>query len=351
VAVVDEGRAVERLDPDPGPPFIHRPVPPVGVPRLEAGAVVASRFVGRWRAPLTVLVALMLSATVALAFSSRSARTPDEAREPPAEEHGPTTEAVAPRLASLLPSVSGSAGGDGDLPDSDSQPAEPSFDGLGSGPPGSTASPPTTSATSPNVSSSTSDVEDSTTAGPITTVPASTSSSTGRPSTTNTAPTTTTTTEPSLPPPVDLVTNGGFEQAGPAPGDYGSFAPVGWTSSAGAIELWATGFNGVSSFSGNQHLELNGDGPETISQQLQVLPGQTYQWSFAHQGRDDKDTVRVLIDGVVVDTVTSAPGSWRVVSGTVTIPAGTTQVSFGLRAIDSGSKGNLIDAVTFQRVK
>jgi hypothetical protein len=150
---------------------------------------------------------------------------------------------------------------------------------------------------------------------------------------------------------VDLVANGGFEQAGPNPGDYGYFTPTGWTSSAGAIELWASGFNGVSSYSGNQHLELNGHGPETITQQLEVVSGQRYRWSFAHRGRDDRDTVRVLIAGKVVDTVTSGPGSWRVVSGTVTIPPGTTQVSFGLQAVDSGSQANLIDAVTFERIE
>jgi hypothetical protein len=347
---VGEGRAAERPDPDLVPPFVQRPVPTVGVSRLEAGAAVASRFFGRRRAPLTAVMTLMLSGAVALAFSSRSAGTLDEGREPPAERGGPTTEAVAPSSASLRPSVNDSPDGDGDLHNNDRQSAWPGFDGLDLGPAGVTSS--ATSAASPDVASSTSDVEAPTATAPVTTVPASTSSPTGPLSTTNSAPTTTTTIpEQSLPPPVDLVTNGGFEQAGPAPGEYGSFAPVGWTSSAGAIELWATGFNGVSSFAGRQHLELNGGGPETISQQLEVLSGQTYQWSFAHQGRDDEDTVRVLIDGVVVDTVTSAPGSWRVVSGTVTIPAGTTQVSFGLRAIDSGSRGNLIDAVTFQRVK
>ncbi|MCP3988403.1 MAG: hypothetical protein GY724_04975 [Actinomycetia bacterium] len=202
-------------------------------------------------------------------------------------------------------------------------------------PPSTTTAAPTTMRPSP-----------STTVAPTTT--------TTVPTTTTTAPTTTTSQPPSTTTstvvPINWITSGGFEQPTVADGAFSNVNVNGWTSSEGTIEVWGTGHRDIPSFAGRQHAELNGRSSATISQQIDVVPGSTYRWSFAHRGRIDEDTVTVFIDGETQATVTSPPGAWRTVSGRFTVPAKTNSVVFGLRAVDQGSVGNLIDNVGFKLV-
>ncbi len=135
-----------------------------------------------------------------------------------------------------------------------------------------------------------------------------------------------------------------------ADGEFNKVNVIGWTSSEGAIEVWGTGHNGISSFAGRQHAELNGGSPATISQQIEVVPGSTYRWSLAHRGRVDEDTMAVFIDDERQATVISPPGSWRTASGRFTVPAQKSSIVFGLRAVDNGSIGNLIDEVRFEQI-
>ncbi|MEL7157532.1 MAG: hypothetical protein AAFN30_13135, partial [Actinomycetota bacterium] len=146
----------------------------------------------------------------------------------------------------------------------------------------------------------------------------------------------------------NLVAGGGFERPLVKDGQWALVDSPTWQA-AGPIEIWGTGHNGVTSYVGRQHLELNADGPLTIRQKFEVEPGATYTWSFAHRGRDDVDTVEVLVDERVVATVSTRPGAWAVVRGEVRIDRGQRGIVLGLRAVDGGSKGNLIDAVRFER--
>jgi hypothetical protein len=69
----------------------------------------------------------------------------------------------------------------------------------------------------------------------------------------------------------------------------------GWqtTSPDGLMELWNSGFAGVFSFSGVQHMEINGYFDSTLFQNIIVSPGTNLAISFAHRGRGGIDTLSV----------------------------------------------------------
>ena len=120
-----------------------------------------------------------------------------------------------------------------------------------------------------------------------------------------------------------------------------------WLSTDGSgVEIWVSGFQGVPAYDGAQLAELNVGGVTTYSQSVSVNVGSTYRWAFAHRGRGGTESLDVLIDGAVVQTATSATGSWTTYEGTFTASAAT--VTFGLRSVTGGGSGNLIDGVVVQ---
>lgn len=144
----------------------------------------------------------------------------------------------------------------------------------------------------------------------------------------------------------NLLVNGGFEfpgGGGPAPGTWGVYTVDGWASSRSdeRIEVWPDGYLGVPASEGSFFVELNVVVAETLSQTVTVIPGAFYEWSIDHRGRDNDDTLEILIDGVVVATHTTAPGAWVTYSGTHEATASTLELGF--RAVDGGGSGNLID--------
>ena len=140
----------------------------------------------------------------------------------------------------------------------------------------------------------------------------------------------------------NLLTNGGFEfsSGGPSGGSHGNYAVAGWSGNP-TFEVWSDGFLGVPAVEGSTFIELNGTAPNTISQTVSVVSGSVYQWSIDHRGRSDSDTIEVLINGSVVDTLTTAPGAWVTYTGQHT--ATSTSLTLAFRAVDSGSIGNFID--------
>lgn len=101
--------------------------------------------------------------------------------------------------------------------------------------------------------------------------------------------------------PVNLITNGGFEDPAIAPGSFTVLPSVtGWTSTAG-IEVQSSNSQGpglVTPF-GNQYVELNVLGPSTLSQTIATVPGQMYNLDFslsAHPGTGS-NSVRVGFTG------------------------------------------------------
>lgn len=150
---------------------------------------------------------------------------------------------------------------------------------------------------------------------------------------------------PAIERPANLLTNGGFEAPTVADGAFGLRSLPGWTSSDpnGLAEVWGSGHAGVGSAEGRQHVELNVSGPVTLSQQIAVVGGARYRWSVQHRGRADDDTIEILVDGEIVESRTAGPGPWLTYEGEVTAPAGTSTMTFALRAVDPGGVGNLVD--------
>ena len=61
----------------------------------------------------------------------------------------------------------------------------------------------------------------------------------------------------------------------------------GWDTTAtdDKIELWSTGFGGVTAPEGNQFAELNATQPSELYQVVATAPGETLTWSLLHRAR------------------------------------------------------------------
>ncbi len=131
----------------------------------------------------------------------------------------------------------------------------------------------------------------------------------------------------------------------------------GWSTTDGnsKIELWETGFLGRSSYDGNILAELNATSNGAIYQDLATLPNTYIIWSVAHQGRSSNfETLQVQVGAslaysVILHTEDATNGVWKFYSGIYLIPSGQTSTTFFFNTPDSGSSGNLVDAISFDR--
>ncbi|MGL2965582.1 choice-of-anchor J domain-containing protein [Flavobacterium sp. XGLA_31] len=128
------------------------------------------------------------------------------------------------------------------------------------------------------------------------------------------------------------------------------------TSSDGIIELWPTGFEGVTPYSGNNLVELNANTPGTLFQDFTVVPGTTISVSFAHRGRQGVDVVGVEVGpvgGPYVSLGNFSDGNtaWALHTVNYTIPTGAGS-NYSLRFVSvssaggSPSIGNLLDSIS-----
>ncbi len=160
----------------------------------------------------------------------------------------------------------------------------------------------------------------------------------------------------------DFFTNGDFESPAIATSSY-SILPTnnvpGWqTSAENFIEIWSSGFNGVTAASGNQFAELNANVPGILYQSFCLNgAGGTINWSIKHRGRSGVDQAFVKFGSTLSNALASTPiatmvdgnTAWGTYSGTYTIPEGQTQIILafqaGYTASGSQSIGNFIDDV------
>ncbi|MFN5443136.1 MAG: PKD-like domain-containing protein, partial [Crocinitomicaceae bacterium] len=156
----------------------------------------------------------------------------------------------------------------------------------------------------------------------------------------------------------NLICNGDFEQ----PITSSSVSNITnfpcWKNTAEAnIEVWKSGYQGVSSQSGNQFIELNANTPGTLYSDLTNLTqGASIDISFAHRGRSGTDVMKVLIGPplpalestcTVLGTYSTGNAAWKTYSGSYTVP---TNGNYSLRFISvsstgGASLGNFIDNV------
>lgn len=130
----------------------------------------------------------------------------------------------------------------------------------------------------------------------------------------------------------------------------------GWSSTTGEIELWDSNFNGVPAYQGNVFAEMNANTNGTLFQNICLINGEPFGWTFAHRARAGgpaTQTARFQVassTGTVIQTLatqssTTANQVWNVNTGTATYTgtSGLQRVQFTTN--DAGSFGNFLDAI------
>jgi len=134
-----------------------------------------------------------------------------------------------------------------------------------------------------------------------------------------------------------------------------------WTTTASdhRIEFWKSGFYGVPSFDGDQHIEMNANEVASLYQDINTTAGELIVWRVAHRGRTGTDTAHASIGapGATEVFVTMADGTsaWGVYSGQYTVPPGQTVTRIQFDSISSASSspsvGNFLDGFSMTVVK
>ncbi len=164
--------------------------------------------------------------------------------------------------------------------------------------------------------------------------------------------------------------NGGFESPMLGSSTYSimdaNLIP-GWstTASDNKMEIWSQGFNGVTSYEGNQHAELNANMVSTLYQDVSgITAGSIVGYQFAHRGRSGLDQMRFTLTGLGVDglfgtsddtelftqLVGDGNTAWGFYSGSNIVALGDT-VRFSFISVSAAggnqSIGNFLDAADF----
>lgn len=166
-----------------------------------------------------------------------------------------------------------------------------------------------------------------------------------------------------------MLINGGFET--PDLGSGSTFdllnpATVpGWSTTDSAIEIWANGFLGVTSFEGTQHAEINAFINGTLFQEVSgITAGSSIGYEFAHRARVGTDVMRLTITDLGIDGLlgggndtelfsslfSADTSAWVFNSGSGLTALGNT-MRFAYTAVSTGSGsssvGNFLDAANF----
>ena len=159
------------------------------------------------------------------------------------------------------------------------------------------------------------------------------------------------------------IINTGFESNNPSGNPGFQFLDdtvvPGWLSTTDTIELWDSGFLGVTSFSGNVHAEMNARAPGSLFQELCLVNGDVFNWTFAHRARSGGQqtqnvTFEIADNGgttiqVLGSQASTVPQGWNLNSASNVIytgPSGIQRVQFS--TTDPGSVGNFLDGITIR---
>ncbi len=141
----------------------------------------------------------------------------------------------------------------------------------------------------------------------------------------------------------------------------------GWETTAtdNKIEIWQSGFQGVTAYEGEQFAELNANMVASLYQDVYFdLTDDLLSWEFAHRGRSGEDTLTFSIIDLGTDnvfdssdvtlfstTVSSGNSAWSFYSGTLT--TGLTLSNYvrfqwdSVSSVGGKSYGNFLDAAAF----
>ena len=149
--------------------------------------------------------------------------------------------------------------------------------------------------------------------------------------------------------------NNDFENGPTLPNSYIITAEKnveGWSTTArdNAIELWKSGFEGVTAQNGTYFAELNANLSSALYQRICTSPGAKISWSVWHRGRVgvNNAVVRIgenLATATVEATMKTGSTAWVKYSGTYTVPAKQQDTYFIFESLDAGSYGNFIDNI------
>lgn len=159
------------------------------------------------------------------------------------------------------------------------------------------------------------------------------------------------------------IINSGFESndpQGPGTPNWQAFSDTvvpGWLSTTGVIEEWDSTFQGVTSYEGVVHAELNANSPGALYQEICLVNGDIFNWTFAHRARSGGPPVQNITfeiansAGTTIQVLGSqastVPQGWNLNSASgvsYTGPSGVQRVQF--RTTDPGSYGNFLDGIT-----
>ena len=159
------------------------------------------------------------------------------------------------------------------------------------------------------------------------------------------------------------ITNTGFESndpQGPGTPNWEPFSDAvvpGWLSTTGVIEEWDSTFQGVTSYEGAVHAELNANSPGALYQEVCLVNGDIFNWTFAHRARSGGPSLQNITfeiansAGTTIQVLGSqastVPQGWNLNSASgvsYTGPSGIQRVQF--RTTDPGSYGNFLDGIT-----
>jgi hypothetical protein len=170
--------------------------------------------------------------------------------------------------------------------------------------------------------------------------------------------------------------NGGFEAPGTPSQATNTYSfrneseVLGWetTDSQNKIEIWGTGFNGVSAAEGTQFAELNANSASTLSQVVSgIASGLEVGFEFFHRARVGTDVMNLTITDLGLDNIfgssddtslftknysaTTAAWVQKTNAGEAPIITLGNNLRFAYSAISTGSGnasiGNFLDGVSF----
>ncbi|MFT6746106.1 MAG: gliding motility-associated-like protein [Glaciecola sp.] len=151
-----------------------------------------------------------------------------------------------------------------------------------------------------------------------------------------------------------VLANGGFEING-GTGQRDEATLPGWSTTAAdkKVEIWANGFLGHPTFSGNFLAELNANEQAALYQDVATTPGEKLMWGFAHKARGSGvETVEFEVGPPggpynIIETAKDVSTAWGYYNGIYEIPTGQTTTRFYFSSTDPGGSGNLMDGIEF----
>ena len=140
----------------------------------------------------------------------------------------------------------------------------------------------------------------------------------------------------------------------------------GWSTTEpdGIIEIWSSGYEGVTAREGDQFFEINAEEPATLFQQFRSTAGSPIAVAFSHRARMGDDTMRLTATDLGADGVfgtaddvvlftqdyTTGNAAWADYSAAITGAATGNLIQLDFTAVDQASsnvfEGNFLDAVS-----